>query len=51
MKLSSTIMTIAIGWILGLTLGKVIGVIPTMVLSFIIGGTITYINERYNTLF
>lgn len=51
MKLSTTIMVSIMGVILALTLGKVIGVFATLVLSFILGGVVTYINERYNTLF
>ena len=51
MKLSTTIIVTIIGAVLGLTLGKVIGTLPTMAVSFILGGVVTYINERYNTLF
>lgn len=51
MKLSTIIIETIIGAVLGLTLGKVIGVFATVAVSFILGGAVAYINERYNTLF
>ena len=51
MKNSTIIMVNALGGILGLALGRVIGVLPTIVIAFILGGILTYVNEKYNTLF
>ena len=51
MKLSTIIMVSALGGILGATLGRVIGELPTMVIAFILGGILAYINEKYIRLF
>ena len=51
MKSSTIIMVSALGGILGATLGRVIGMPSTMVIAFILGGIVTFINEKYNRLF
>lgn len=51
MKSSTIIMVSALGGMLGATLGRVIGELPTIVIAFILGGILTYINEKYNKLF
>lgn len=51
MKLSTVIMVSALGGILGATLGRVIGELPTIVIAFILGGILAYINEKYIRLF
>lgn len=51
MKSSTIIMASALGGILGATLGRVIGELPTIVIAFILGGILAYINEKYIRLF
>ena len=51
MKTSTIIMVSALGGMLGVTLGRVIGELPTMVIAFILGGILAYINEKYIRLF
>lgn len=51
MKLSTIIMVSVLGGMLGVTLGRVIGELPTMAIAFILGVILTYINEKYNRLF
>lgn len=51
MKTSTIIIVSAMAGMLGVTLGRVIGMLPTMVIAFILGGIVTFINEKYNRLF
>lgn len=47
MRISTVIMTSIVGGIIGATLGRAIGIIPTMSIAFILGSIIGYVNEKY----
>lgn len=51
MKKSTFVISLGTGLGLGLTLGKVIGTPATIMVSFVAGTALSYINERYIKLF